>query len=924
MKRKRLLALLISAVFIAQPTTYVLAEKNQSTNDVENSVNEKSEDEAEEKSETQEVEERDEEDNNDSNTQKENVQGVVGGYIPSDLDYNAPVYHNKSRARRAAVNIPSVYPSDMNTFKATYPQVRNQNPYGTCWAFSSLGLAEFDLINDSLCDGTNKYNSSIDLSELQLAYFNYNFVQDPLGGTEGDTAEYYNENATENYLDYGGNYEMATRRLGQWISAVDESIVPYANASTVLANGLDSSYAYNNVNTHLENVYRINIKENPSDVKQEIMEHGAVGVMYQHTWSGVNYNNSTYYDTDYSGGGHAVMVVGWDDSFSKDKFNGTSKPSADGAWLVRNSWGTGSGNFDYFWMSYESTSLSDTAWVFDFSADDGYDNNYQLDGGLDSWQYTGSNTVANIFTVPNREAVDSESLKAVSVSFTKKANVDYTIDVYTGITKDYYYNPVSGTKSATVSGTTKYAGVYTIPLEEEVKLTPGTTYSVVVTMSEPAMDCESAKDTVQDINANPLVYVWKNRVSYYDNYKYKSYAKVNNAYTPCTNNFRIKAFTSNNVETKHSINYELNGGTNNSENQETYTSGNGTIVLKDPTREGCIFEGWYTDKDYTNKITEIPANAAQDYTLYAKWSSVTGEKLAGYNLNLDGTIGVNFFVELPNNVVVSKDAYMEFTLPNGDKSQVSVKKAKRSGSYYIFTARVKAQEMTKDIKAKMVVGNQSGKVYTYSVKQYADYILNHTNAYTEAGVKVVKGLLNYGAATQQLFSYNLDNLANESMSDSDKLIEDVDFSQYKYSVINDPDVTGIKYYGSLLNLNTSTNVKNYFRLDEDHSIDEYQFSYKIGNEEKEVAPVLSEQQGVQCYLIEIKDVKAYNLDQQPVVIIRMKNNEETEGMQLIYGAFSYAEAVSRLSTPNENLVNLTKALYWYWYGARLYADEQNK
>ena len=53
MNRKRLLALLISAVLIAQPTTYVLAEKNQSTNDVENSVNEESEDEAERELETQ-------------------------------------------------------------------------------------------------------------------------------------------------------------------------------------------------------------------------------------------------------------------------------------------------------------------------------------------------------------------------------------------------------------------------------------------------------------------------------------------------------------------------------------------------------------------------------------------------------------------------------------------------------------------------------------------------------------------------------------------------------------------------------------------------------------------------------------------------------------------------------------------------------
>ena len=60
------------------------------------------------------------------------------------------------------------------------PANRNQNPYGTCWAFSSVGLAEFDLIHDGEADKT------IDLSELSLAYFNYHTVVDPLGGTEGD------------------------------------------------------------------------------------------------------------------------------------------------------------------------------------------------------------------------------------------------------------------------------------------------------------------------------------------------------------------------------------------------------------------------------------------------------------------------------------------------------------------------------------------------------------------------------------------------------------------------------------------------------------------------------------------------------------------------------------------------------------------
>lgn len=846
---------------------------------------------------------------NDENKDVENVESRNYGALQSDIADNVPYYESEVEAYS---DLPESYQLD----KTQYPDVRNQGSYGTCWAFAALGLSEYDLINKGLAD------KNIDLSELQLAYYTYNSVLDPLGGTKGDQSKYYNGSTSYSYLDRGGMYEYAVRRLSQWCGAVNENDVPYnvQNINSVLNQGLSDEYAYSKDIAHLENAYVMSLKNNTDGVKRAIMNNGAVGVQYYHSYNCLSWNSEkqlwTYYDPSITGGGHNVMIVGWDDNFSKDNFVG-EKPENNGAWLIRNSWGF---TQSYFWMSYENHSLLDAAWAFDMNKADNYDNNYQLDGGIDSYNVTQNicsyKTYSNVFTVPDKETVTSETLKAVSLSFTRVADVNYKIEIYTDLKNS---NPYSGTKqeAATIEGTTAYAGFYTIPLEQTIQLKPGSSFSVVVTTDKYALDYE------QGVNwESNGIKVWDAPVSLANG---KSFYGTN-AYQwnwPY-GNFCIKAFTSNNVETKHSINYELNGGTNNSENQETYTSGNDAIVLKNPTREGCTFEGWYTDKDYTNKITEIPANAAQDYTLYAKWSSVTGEKLAGYNLNLDGTIGVNFFVELPNNVVVSKDAYMEFTLPNGDKSQVSVKKAKRSGSYYIFTARVKAQEMTKDIKAKMVVGNQSGKVYTYSVKQYADYILNHTDAYTEAGVKVVKGLLNYGAATQRLFSYNLDNLANESMSDSDKLIEDVDFSQYKYSVINDPDVTGIKYYGSLLNLNTSTNVKNYFRLDGDHSIDEYHFSYKIGNEEKEVAPVLSEQQGVQCYLIEIKDVKAYNLDQQPVVIIRMKNNEETDGMQLIYGAFSYAEAVSRLSTPNENLVNLTKALYWYWYGARLYADEQNK
>ena len=74
---------------------------------------------------------------------------MVGGYIPSSADYNVPVYDSGISTYS---NLPVSYPGDMTSFYNKYPGNRNQNPYGTCWGFSSIGLAEFDLINDGYFD----------------------------------------------------------------------------------------------------------------------------------------------------------------------------------------------------------------------------------------------------------------------------------------------------------------------------------------------------------------------------------------------------------------------------------------------------------------------------------------------------------------------------------------------------------------------------------------------------------------------------------------------------------------------------------------------------------------------------------------------------------------------------------------------------
>ncbi len=55
------------------------------------------------------------------------------------------------------------------------------------------------------------------------------------------------------------------------------------------------------------------------------------------------YLGSADRDTIPDAGGHAVLLIGWDDTFAS--FNMT--PEQDGAWLTQNSWGADPANCSY-------------------------------------------------------------------------------------------------------------------------------------------------------------------------------------------------------------------------------------------------------------------------------------------------------------------------------------------------------------------------------------------------------------------------------------------------------------------------------------------------------------------------------------------------------------------------------------------------
>ena len=71
--------------------------------------------------------------------------------------------------------------------------------------------------------------------------------------------------------------------------------------------------------------------------------------------------------------------------------------------------------------------------------------------------------------------------------------------------------------------------------------------------------------------------------------------------------------------TKYKITYKLNGGKNAKKNPTAYTYKTSTIKLKNPTRKGYVFKGWYLDKKFKKKVTVINKGSSGNKTMYAKW-----------------------------------------------------------------------------------------------------------------------------------------------------------------------------------------------------------------------------------------------------------------------------------------------------------------
>ena len=325
-----------------------------------------------------------------------------------------------------------------------------------------------------------------------------------------------------------------------------------------------------------------------------------------------------------------------------------------------------------------------------------------------------------------------------------------------------------------------------------------------------------------------------------------------------------------------------------------------------------------------------------------------GAKLAGYSLSLTGNIGVNFYMELSDDIVNDESAYMNFTLPNGTTSKVYVNGTHEEGStattdttvkngvtYYVFTCEVAAKEMTSDIQAQMIGNNgeKKGTVYTYTVKEYADYILSHMSAeesdISKATIQLVKGMLNYGGAAQKYFGYKTDKLASDGLTLTGTVFNDTSIINNITNEANKASVTcanaKVTFKSAYLSLNSTTDLCVSVQFADDVTVKEDMFAIwcntdQISKDQYEVTKVNEEN----CYKITLHGVKASQLNEKYAFYVELS---DTEYAELAYGTNSYAYTVMSSACDNinniESLREVVKALYAYGSCAQVYESYKN-
>ena len=345
---------------------------------------------------------------------------------------------------------------------------------------------------------------------------------------------------------------------------------------------------------------------------------------------------------------------------------------------------------------------------------------------------------------------------------------------------------------------------------------------------------------------------------------------------------------------------------------ENYPVLNGKTVYQVNVYAGCKGNPGDPSTGYSNT----------DASVYADHNDTNGDGMCDYcdklihsivrevSATLDGDIGLNYYIALPESVTTDTGAYVQFTV-NGQNTKFFVKDvtAEKDGTYK-FTCWLTAKEMRDDVTFELYDGNGTlidiysnsgdkveGASFDYSLETYLNDLSSDESDENAALKDLADATLVYGAYAQNAFNHNADpNLDGSDLADvtvdtleSNKITKSADIPE------------GLKLTEMTLILETETTLCFYFKSD---NIENYTF--KLDGTDV----VLNEITEEGLYYVEIANISAKELDTKHTLEI---NDECT----LTFNALSYAYATVKADM-NENLCNVVKALYKYNEAANAY------
>lgn len=409
--------------------------------------------------------------------ESKNVISDVSFYEWSEDGYtHLPVNGKKTTVKKAsskkkallqsAQAFPSAYDARDNGINIP---VRNQGGTGSCWSFAAMNALESYAISKG-------YETSPEFSQSHLVWYTYRLpsMSDDLLNGEG----FY---ASDPY-NYGGNWERAASTLSEWSGIANNSDYPFYPYSTS-AMAYSESGRYDKGSGYV--VKDVVELTTVSQVKQWIMDNGSVSAgfyyskTYENTATSAYYTYPPLYSYDSNGNQYALMnhnisIIGWDDDYPAANF--LTQPSGNGAWLIKDSWGTSMHQNGYMWISYYDENLGYMAGYTLKSAEDCYRNyTYSGAGYVATMPCESGGQVSNVFN-----AVDYEKINSVSI-FTLNPGLTVEFYIYTNVQGSD--SPENGNLVLTFSTYLEHNGYHTVSLPTRIDVLPGTKFSVVATIT---------------------------------------------------------------------------------------------------------------------------------------------------------------------------------------------------------------------------------------------------------------------------------------------------------------------------------------------------------------------------------------------------------------------------------------------------------